>query len=160
MADRSHRSRRQPEVRIVHSNKTIDTVSRLKCDEPPSSLHPIKPARFPEQALKALILCVCGWSLLEAPLEFDVSNTGAWLPALIVSKLIVVTAGYAAITNVRFARSIFILICTASVLAIAPALPVEFKRSAVMGVVSMIECVSKAVCVIAFGVVSLQRKMP
>lgn len=144
----------------MHPNKTVDTVNYLKCDEPLSGLHPIRTTRIPERALKALIVCVCGWSLLEAPLEFEVSNTGAWLPALIVSKLIVVTAGCAAIIHVRFARSVFTLMCAASVLAIAPALPMEFKRSVVMGVVSMVECFSKAAYAAAFGVVSLQKKMP
>lgn len=143
----------------MHPNKTVDTANHLKCDEPASSRHPIQPTRLPEQALKTLVLCVCGLSLLEAPLEFDVSNTGAWLPALIFSKLIVAIAGWAAINNVRFARGVFTLMCAASVLAIAPALPLEFQRYAAMGVVSMVECLSKAACVIAFGVVSLQKKM-
>ena len=111
-----------------------------------------------ERVFKALILLVCGWSLIEAPLELGVSGAQAGLLALLVSKLVVVGIGLAAVAKTRFARETFVFICVASVLAIAPALPMEFKQSFAIALFSIVECFSKAACVIAFGVASSREK--
>jgi hypothetical protein len=107
-----------------------------------------------ERVFKTLVLVVCAWSLMEAPLELGVSDAPAGLAALLVSKFVVVGSGVAAVAKARFARETFTFLCGASVLAIAPALPMEFNRSIAIAVFSSIECFSKAACVIAFGVAS------
>jgi uncharacterized membrane protein len=111
-----------------------------------------------ERVFKALVLFVCGWSLIETPLELGVSGVQAGLLALLVSKLVVVGTGIAAVARTRFAREVFGFICVASILAIAPALPMEFNQSFAIAMFSTIECFSKAACVIAFGFASSREK--
>ncbi|MFB9128684.1 hypothetical protein E2553_05470 [Paraburkholderia dipogonis] len=111
-----------------------------------------------ERVLKTLVLVVCGWSLIEAPLELGGTDIRAGLLALLVSKLVVVGTGLAAVAKARFARGIFAFLCGASVLAIAPALPMEFIHSFPIAIFSSIECFSKAACVIAFAVASSREK--
>ncbi|SOE75054.1 hypothetical protein SAMN05446635_5698 [Burkholderia sp. OK233] len=111
-----------------------------------------------ERVLKTLVLAVCGWSLIEAPLELGVSDAYAGVLALLLSKLVVVGTGLAAVAKARFARETFAFICGASVLAIAPGLPMEFKQSFAIAMISTVECFTKAACVLAFGVVSSRAK--
>ena len=111
-----------------------------------------------ERMFKTLILVVCGWSLIEAPLELGGSDAHTVVLALLLSKLVVVGTGFAAVGKARFARATFAFICGASVLAIAPALPMEFKQSFATAMFSTVECFSKAACVIAFGVASARKK--
>ena len=111
-----------------------------------------------ERVLKALVLVVCAWSLIEAPLELDVSAPATGVLALLLSKLVVVGTGVAAIAKVRLARGTFAFICGASLLAVAPGLPMEFKQSFAIALFSTIECFSKAACVMAIGLVSSRGK--
>jgi hypothetical protein len=111
-----------------------------------------------ERVLKTLILTVCAWSLIEAPLELDMSDPVTGVLALLVSKLVVVGTGLAAFAKVRFAYGMFAFICGASLLAVAPALPTEFKQSFAIALFSTIECFSKAACVMAIGLASLRSK--
>lgn len=111
-----------------------------------------------ERMFKTLVLVVCGWSLIEAPLELGVSDAHTVVLALLLSKLVVVGTGFAAVAKARFARETFAFICGASVLAIAPALPTEFNQSFAMAMFSTVECFSKAACVMAFGVASAREK--
>lgn len=111
-----------------------------------------------ERVLKTLVLVVCGWSLIEAPLELGGADVHAGLLALLASKLVVLGTGLAAVTKARFARGIFAFLCGASVLAIAPALPMEFNHSFPIAVFSSIECFGKAACVMAFAVASSREK--
>jgi hypothetical protein len=113
-----------------------------------------------ERMFKTLALIVCGWSLIEAPLELGVSDAHAGLLAVLLSKLAVVGTGLAAVAKVRFARETFAFLCGASVLAIAPALLTEFNQSFAIAMFSTVECFSKAACVMAFGVASSREKKP
>jgi hypothetical protein len=70
----------------------------------------------------------------------------------------VVGTGLAAFAKVRFARGAFTFLCGASVLAIAPALLMEFNQSFEIAMFSTVECFSKAACVMAFGVASSREK--
>lgn len=117
------------------------------------------PARITlDRIIKLAIFGVCGWSLIETPLEMGVSNSDTWLLALAVSKLIVISTGIGAITRVRGARAIFAFICAVSVLAIAPALPLVYIRSAEIALISTVECVLKAACLGALCLSSLRKK--
>ena len=111
-----------------------------------------------ERVLKTLVVVVCGWSLIEAPLELDVSDAYAGVFALVLSKLVLIGTGLAAVAKVRFARQTFAFICGASVLAIAPGLPMEFEQSFAIAMISTVECFTKAACVLAFGVQSSRAK--
>lgn len=103
-----------------------------------------------ERLTRALLLGICAWSLIEAPLEIGTINADMELLAVIVSKLLVTTAAIAAICDARLARTLFSFICGASVLAIAPALPLEYTRSVAIAALSSVECVAKAAYVIVF----------
>ncbi|REG57671.1 hypothetical protein B0G80_0296 [Paraburkholderia sp. BL6669N2] len=112
-----------------------------------------------ERVFKILVLVVCGWSLIEAPLELNGADAHAGLLALLLSKLLVVGTGLAAVAKARFARGTFAFLCGASVLAIAPALPMEFNHAFAIAIFSSIECFSKAACVLAFAVASSRDKL-
>lgn len=112
-----------------------------------------------ERVFKILVLVVCGWSLIEAPLELNDADAHAGLLALLLSKLLVVGIGLAAVAKARLARETFAFLCGASVLAIAPAIPMEFNHSFAIAIFSSIECSSKAACVLAFAVASSRDKL-
>jgi hypothetical protein len=149
----------------VNARETADPVISLHGDALPSKPRWIQSdadadtvnARS-ERIFKTLVLVVCGWSLIEAPLELGVSDVHAGLVALLLSKLVVLGTGLAAVAKARFARETFAFLCGASVLAIAPALPMEFNHSFAIAIFSSIECFSKAACVIALGVASSRAK--
>jgi len=111
-----------------------------------------------ERAFRTLVPVVCVWALIETPLELDTSDAPAAVAALFLSKLVVFGIGLAAIAKVRFARETFAFICGASVLAIAPSLPMEFNQSLAIGIISLVECFIKAACVMAFLITSSRGK--
>jgi hypothetical protein len=105
------------------------------------------------------ILGVCGWSVIEIPLEIGAWNLNTSLLALGVSKFIVILTGTAAIARVRVARAIFALGCGVSVLAIVPALPFVYTQSVEIGAISTVECVLKAACLGALCRSWFQKKL-
>ena len=111
-----------------------------------------------ERSFRTLVPVVCVWALIETPLELDTSDARAAVLALFLSKLVVFGIGLAAIAKARFARGTFAFICGASVLAIAPSLPMEFNQSLAIGIISSVECFIKAACVIAFLITSSREK--
>jgi hypothetical protein len=112
-----------------------------------------------DRITKMTIFGVCGWSLIEIPLEIGTLNLNSWLLALAVSKFIVILTGTAAIARVQVARAIFALGCGVSVLAIVPALPFVYTRSVEIAVISTVECVLKAACLGALCLSSFQKKL-
>ncbi|CAB3809345.1 hypothetical protein LMG28614_07013 [Paraburkholderia ultramafica] len=110
------------------------------------------------RTVTVLIFAICAWSLIEAPFERGVSNDYSWPLALVVAKVIIVVSGVAAVIDVRFGRPIFAFFCCTSVLAIAPGLPLEFKHSVVISLLSLIECAGKASFVTAFCIGSMRDK--
>lgn len=116
------------------------------------------PRLYSGRTMTVLILAICGWSLIEAPFERGASNDDTWLLALVVAKLIIIVAGVAAIADVRFARGIFAFICGTSVLAIAPALPLEFRHSVAIFLLSLIECAGKTAFAFAFCTESMRDR--
>ena len=53
-----------------------------------------------DRITRMAIFGVCGWSLIETPLEIGVLNSNTWILALAVSKLIVILTGAVAIARV------------------------------------------------------------
>lgn len=109
-----------------------------------------------ERLFTAFVIAVCGWSLIEAPLEFCSSDDSAWLLVMAASKVLICLNGVVAIANVRFAREVFAFICGASILAIAPALPIEYRTCLAVALFSTVECISKGACVAAFAIASFR----
>jgi hypothetical protein len=149
----------EPGGYVVKASEMADPATSLRDDALPltprwTEMDAGTVTALSERAFKILVFVVCGWSLLEAPLELGVSNAPAALLALFLSKLVMLGTGLAAVAKVRFARGTFAFICGASVLAIAPALPMEFNQSFTIAMFSALECFCKAACVIAFGVAS------
>ncbi|MEM5451148.1 hypothetical protein [Paraburkholderia guartelaensis] len=101
---------------------------------------------------KRSVVAVCCWILIETPLELSGSISSSALLAVLVSKALVCLTGFAAIARVRFTRHVFVFICAASVLAVVPALPLEYAHSAAIALVSTVECVAKAACVVLFAI--------
>jgi hypothetical protein len=149
--------------RVVNARETVDAVASGYDDVLSSGLR-----RFQTDVgrvklgsgrlFNMLVLAICGWSLLEVPLELGLSDSYTRLLALLVSKLVVLGTGFAAIARVRFTRGIFSFICGASVLAVTPGLPLEFNQCFVIAVVSSIECIGKAACVMVFCIASSRER--
>ena len=106
----------------------------------------------PERLFKASVIVVCAWALIEAPLELGGAISFIALLAVVASKVLIGLIGTAAIANLRFARQVFTFICAASVLAIAPVLPLEYTRCVAIALFSTVECLGKAACVAAFAI--------
>jgi hypothetical protein len=110
-----------------------------------------------DRITKMTILGVCGCSLIEIPFEISVWSLNTSVLALVVSKFIIVLMGAAAIARMRVPRAIFALGCALSVLAIVPALPLEYTQSVVIAAMSTVECFLKATCLGALCLSSFQK---
>ncbi|MCP3716274.1 MULTISPECIES: hypothetical protein [unclassified Paraburkholderia] len=107
-----------------------------------------------ERPFKGSVVAVCCWVLIEAPLELSGSISSTSLLAVLASKILICLTGFAAVVGLRVARHVFAFICAASVLAVAPALPLEYAHSVAIALVSVVECVAKTACVVAFAIAS------
>ncbi|MBP0590613.1 hypothetical protein J8I87_12965 [Paraburkholderia sp. LEh10] len=96
-----------------------------------------------------LIVGVCGWSLIETPAEFDPSAGEAGVAALAIAKFAWAVIGVAAARGVKRAQWLFSFLCGLSLVAIVPALPVEFNESAWIFCQSLVECALKAAAMLA-----------
>jgi len=142
----------------VDPRKTADLISPTDYMEVFSKRVPqdfIELTLKSERIFKGSVILVCGWALIEAPLEISGSVSSTLLLAVMASKVLIGLIGTAAIINLRFARQVFMFICGASVLAIAPALPLEYTHSVSIALFSTVECLGKAVCVASFAIASL-----
>ncbi|MCP3709940.1 hypothetical protein M3I54_23655 [Paraburkholderia sp. CNPSo 3274] len=110
------------------------------------------PVSRAERPFKISVVAVCCWVLIEAPLELSGSISSTSLLAVLASKVVMCLIGFAAIGGLRFTRHVFAFICAASVFAVAPALPLEYAHSVAIALVSTVECIAKAACVVAFAI--------
>ncbi|WP_413184753.1 hypothetical protein [Paraburkholderia sacchari] len=110
-----------------------------------------------ERPFKLSVVTVCCWVLIEAPLELSGSISSTGLLAVLASKILICLAGFGAMAGLRFTRHVFAFICAASVFAVAPALPLEYARSAAIALVSTVECIAKTACVVAFAFASARE---
>jgi hypothetical protein len=109
-------------------------------------------AVFAQRAMKISAGLVCLWSLLETPWEWTPGDAPARVAALLASKALLLAMGAAAIWGVRYARTVFVLLCAASVLAVSLTLPFVYGISHTFFALSLVECLLKAAVVIS-GVV-------
>ena len=102
---------------------------------------------------RLLILGVCGWSLIEAPAEFDPSLGAMGFAALALAKVFWTGLGLAALRGFRRAQWLFSFLCGLSLVAIVPGLPVELNESLSVFMQSLIECMLKAgaLCALSFA---------
>jgi hypothetical protein len=140
---------------LVNAKNASHAITRMEDAGFPSAWPALAPRS--DRLLAALVFGVCGWSLIEAPLEIGVVTWDERLIALVLSKLLVIGAAVAAALNLRFARGFFSFLCGASVLAIAPGLPLEYSRSVAIALFSTVECLTKAAWLIAVGLASLDK---
>ena len=142
----------------MDTGKTADSINPMDCEEvflkrvPEDS---VKLTHESERLFKASVVGVCGWALIEAPLELCGSINSTSLLAVVASKVVMGLIGTGAMANLRIARQVFTFICGASVLAIAPALPLEYTRCLAIALFSTVECIIKAACVASFAIASL-----
>ena len=111
-----------------------------------------------ERVLKTLILAVCAWSLIEAPLELDMSDAyrACW-PCSCRSSWWSAQASLPLPKYVSLAKCSPLSAVRACWLS-HPGLPMEFKQSFAIAMISTVECFTKAACVLAFGVLSSRAK--
>ncbi|MGF6918472.1 hypothetical protein [Paraburkholderia sp. 40] len=85
--------------------------------------------RLAGRARTILVLAICWWALIETTLDFVLTDGDAALAATIATRPIVVVTGLAVIVDAPFARPTFCFLCAMSVLAVGPAIPLEFRDS-------------------------------
>lgn len=83
------------------------------------------------------------WSVLELPWELGAGAETAQLAALGVAKSMLVFVAWRMVKGSAWARYGFLLLCGASILAIAPALPGEYANLPSAFVMSLGECIIK-----------------
>ncbi|CAB3746586.1 hypothetical protein [Paraburkholderia solisilvae] len=104
-----------------------------------------------QYATLGAVLC---WSLIEMPFELAASASATESAALIFSKLLLVVLIACACSRAAlapFARLIALFGCGASVLAIVPALPGEFRYDRIAFVLSAVECALKAFAIVVLA---------
>jgi hypothetical protein len=106
---------------------------------------------------RLLITGVCGWSLIEAPAEFDPSLGATGLAALVLAKVLWIGIGIAALRGFRRAQWLFSFLCGLSLVAIVPGLPVELNESLSVFAQSVIECMLKGGALLALSVARSPR---
>ena len=100
--------------------------------------------------LRTVLGAVLAWSLIETPFELAACVSDTQSAALVFSKVLLVIliacAGSRA-SIAPFARLIALFVCGASVLAIVPALPSEFRYDRIGFMLSTVECALKALAI-------------
>ena len=102
---------------------------------------------------------VVAWSLLEVPWEIDISGSAGAdgtayassgpmsspeeIAAVLASKTLLFVIVAFMLQGRRVASYLLLFVCLMSVLAMAPEIPLEFRRSPWLAVLSGVECVSK-----------------
>lgn len=138
--------------------KTSDLINAMDHKEVFGRRVPKAPTELTSKSqrlFKASVMVVCGWTLIEAPLELGGSIGFTSMLAMAASKVLMGLIGTATIAELRFAGQVFVFICGASVFAIAPALPLEYTHSVFIALFSTVECLGKAICVASFAIASL-----
>ena len=91
----------------MDSRKTADSFNPMDYEEVFSKRvlkDPIELTLESERLFKASVVVVCGWVLIEAPLELGGSINATSLLAVVASKVLMGLIGTAAIANLRFVR--------------------------------------------------------
>jgi hypothetical protein len=96
-------------------------------------------------ALGAVLAC----SLIETPFELEACSCGAQVAALISSKLLLTMLIFYACYRSPVARYIALFVCGVSILAVVPALPAEYQHYRLAFLLSITECMLKALAIAA-----------
>lgn len=87
---------------------------------------------------------ICFWCIAESPAQFDADTGLMGVGALLISRMIWLTTGVAAILGTSRAFGAFFLLCAASMVAVAPMLPTELEYSSARFLLSTVDCALKA----------------
>ncbi|WP_244831252.1 hypothetical protein [Caballeronia sp. TF1N1] len=101
---------------------------------------------------RRLILATGLWALVELPFELWISLSARDALACIVGKLLWLALVGFVLTGSRVARIVYALLCTIGLMAMSFGLPVEFRVSPLLFLLSSVECVLKAsafVCLVS-----------
>jgi hypothetical protein len=99
---------------------------------------------------RTVLGAVLAWALIETPFELAACVSAAQSAALVFSKVLLAILVACACSRgplAAFARFIALFVCGASVLAIVPALPSEFRYDGIGFVLSTVECALKALAI-------------
>jgi hypothetical protein len=110
-----------------------------------------------ERPLKTLVTVVCAWSLIEASFEIGVSIDSEGMLSVVLLKFAMFMIGVGAVADRCYARQAFMFICAVSVLAIAPALPIEYGRCVPIALFSTVECIGKGTCATVLAIASMHK---
>jgi hypothetical protein len=105
------------------------------------------------------VVAVWIWSMVELPAELTIDASIVQTFALAMSKLCLTALVGMVLMGNAIARKIFLLVCWLSILAIAPDLPLQFHYDRTGFLLSAIECLMKALAIIAFALPGLDYKV-
>ena len=105
------------------------------------------------------VIAVWIWSMVELPAELTVDASIVQTFALALSKICLTLLVYAVLLGKGYARRMLLFVCWLSILAIAPDLPLQFRYDRSGFYLSAIECLLKALTIIAFALPSLEYKV-
>lgn len=105
-------------------------------------------AHVAQRGVQVSTALVCLWSLIEMPWEWTPADDPTRVAALLTSKFVLLGLGAAAIWGVRYARTVFITLCAASVLGLALTLSPLYAISHMIFSLTLFECVLKTAVVV------------
>ena len=144
--DKYERSRAMDIQNLVETNLEESAADIGATQLSPGGSKKIRPAV--PWTIRLPVLMISAWEVAKTPWEIGNDHDTAVIAALLVGKLLILSSAVAALLRIRLCMDIFTFICAASVLAIAPALPVEIQVSTVLFVLTLAECFLKGTLVI------------
>lgn len=119
-----------------------------------TALAPAEPAVLGRWT-RRVVIATAVWSVIELPFEIWVSMSARDALACVTAKLLWLALVGFVLTGSRVARIVFAFLCTIGLMAVAFALPAEYRVFPLGFVLSSVECVLKTtafVCLVSAGI--------
>ncbi|WP_144149113.1 hypothetical protein [Paraburkholderia sp. BCC1884] len=150
--DDSLRNVGNSDLGFLSDAQVVRTLERAEWDAPEFAA-PSETALGPWT--RRVIVATAIWSACELPFEIWISRTPREMAACILGKLLWIALVCFALAGSRVARVAYGFLCTIGLMAVAFALPAEFRVFPLGFLLSSVECVLKAtafVCLVSAGV--------
>jgi hypothetical protein len=100
---------------------------------------------------RAFIAFTVLWSAIELPWELEATQSGMDTAALVFAKVLFIFVAMLTFMNVKWASTVYMVICALSILAISPWLLMELKNFRTAFALSAVEVVAKAGCLLTIS---------
>lgn len=133
----------------------LPDTQALDFNSPPVSTTPVTAEATLGPWSRGIVIATAVWSMCELPFELWASRSVGEAAACVVAKLLWVALICFVLTGNRAARVTYGFLCTIGLMAMAFALPAEFRVFPLGFALTSVECVLKAtafVCLVSAGV--------